>query len=50
MLPAHRPCKHGSDPDKVWPVIEIEGANHMTCILKPQFRDELAAWLKKHAH
>ncbi len=32
---------------KNWPVIEIEGANQINCILKPQFRDEIAAWLKK---
>jgi pimeloyl-ACP methyl ester carboxylesterase len=32
-----------------WPVIEIKHANHITCILRPQFREEIAAWLKKNA-
>ncbi|HLQ44138.1 MAG TPA: alpha/beta hydrolase [Planctomycetaceae bacterium] len=31
-----------------WPVVEIKDANHLTCILKPKFRDEIAAWLKKN--
>jgi len=31
-----------------WPVIEIKGANHITCILKPQFQKEIAAWLGKN--
>jgi len=30
-----------------WPVVEIKDANHLTCIFKPQFRDEIAVWLKK---
>lgn len=34
---------------KDWPVIEIKDANHINCILKPQFRDEIAAWLKKNS-
>lgn len=33
---------------KDWPVIEIKDANHITCILKPQFQEEIAAWLKKN--
>jgi len=33
---------------KDWPVIEIKDANHITCILKHQFREEIAAWLKKN--
>jgi pimeloyl-ACP methyl ester carboxylesterase len=32
-----------------WPVVEIEGADHFTCILKPEFRDALADWLRKNA-
>jgi pimeloyl-ACP methyl ester carboxylesterase len=31
-----------------WPVIEIKHANHLTCPFKPQFREEIAAWLKKN--
>jgi pimeloyl-ACP methyl ester carboxylesterase len=31
-----------------WPVTEIKDANHITCILKPQFREEIAAWIKKN--
>jgi pimeloyl-ACP methyl ester carboxylesterase len=34
---------------KDWPVVEIKDGNHITCILKPQFKDETAAWLKKNA-
>lgn len=37
--------------DKVrrdWTVTEIKDANHLSCILKPQFREEIAAWLKKN--
>jgi pimeloyl-ACP methyl ester carboxylesterase len=28
-----------------WPVIEIEGAGHLNCIVKKQFIDELERWL-----
>jgi pimeloyl-ACP methyl ester carboxylesterase len=34
---------------KDWPMVEIKDANHISCILKPQFREEIAAWLKKNA-
>jgi pimeloyl-ACP methyl ester carboxylesterase len=34
---------------KDWPVIEIKDANHFTCILKQQFREEIASWLQKNA-
>lgn len=30
-----------------WPVVEIADGNHFTCIVRPQFKDEIAAWLKK---
>jgi hypothetical protein len=30
---------------KDWPVIEITGAGHITCILKAQFKDAIVAWL-----
>jgi pimeloyl-ACP methyl ester carboxylesterase len=33
---------------KDWPVIEIKDADHLTCVLKPQFREEIATWLKKN--
>jgi pimeloyl-ACP methyl ester carboxylesterase len=33
---------------KDWPVVEIKGANHITCILKPQFQREIAVWLGKN--
>jgi pimeloyl-ACP methyl ester carboxylesterase len=32
-----------------WPVIEIKDANHITCILKLQFREEIAARVKKNS-
>jgi pimeloyl-ACP methyl ester carboxylesterase len=31
-----------------WPVVEIQGAGHINCILKPQFRESIAAWLKQN--
>jgi pimeloyl-ACP methyl ester carboxylesterase len=34
---------------KDWPVVEIRDGNHITCIAQPQFREEIAAWLKKNA-
>jgi pimeloyl-ACP methyl ester carboxylesterase len=33
---------------KDWPVVEIKGANHITCILKHHFQNEIAAWLGKN--
>jgi pimeloyl-ACP methyl ester carboxylesterase len=33
---------------KDWPVVEIPGGDHITCILKPEFRDEMARWLTKN--
>jgi pimeloyl-ACP methyl ester carboxylesterase len=33
---------------KDWPVTEIEDANHITCIVRPQFRQEIVAWIKKN--
>jgi pimeloyl-ACP methyl ester carboxylesterase len=31
-----------------WPVIEIQGAGHITCIMKEQFKQELEQWLDKN--
>ncbi|HXY35819.1 MAG TPA: hypothetical protein VEI07_16415 [Planctomycetaceae bacterium] len=31
-----------------WPVVEIRGADHVSCIVMPQFREEITAWLKKN--
>jgi len=33
---------------KDWPMVEIKEANHITCILKPQFQKEIAAWIGKN--
>jgi len=30
-----------------WPVVEIKDADHISCILKPQFREEIDKWLAK---
>src|SRR5262249_11692991 len=35
---------------KDWSVIEIEGAGHLNCVAKPQFKEEIAKWLNKQAH
>jgi hypothetical protein len=32
---------------KDWSVIEIRGANHITCVGKPQFKEEIHKWLAK---
>ncbi len=29
-----------------WPIVEIEEAGHINCIVKPQFRTEIASWIK----
>ena len=34
---------------KDWPVIEIKDGNHITCVLRPQFKEEIAAWVKKNS-
>jgi hypothetical protein len=26
-------------------VVEIKGGNHLTCIIKPQFKEEIKKWL-----
>jgi pimeloyl-ACP methyl ester carboxylesterase len=31
-----------------WPVIEIKGAGHITCVMKPQFTDELVKWINSN--
>jgi pimeloyl-ACP methyl ester carboxylesterase len=32
---------------KDWPVVEIRDAGHINCIIKQQFRQEIAAWVRK---
>jgi hypothetical protein len=34
---------------KDWPVIEIKDADHISCILKKQFQEAIAAWLRKNS-
>ena len=31
-----------------WPIVEIKDASHITCVLRPQFKEEIASWLKKN--
>jgi pimeloyl-ACP methyl ester carboxylesterase len=50
----HDPCKRlYVDPlatvRKDWPVVEIQGAGHISCIFKQQFKDELKKWIDKNA-
>jgi pimeloyl-ACP methyl ester carboxylesterase len=40
------PLRRGR-PD--WPVVEIQGAGHISCIMKPEFRTEIAAWVGKQS-
>jgi pimeloyl-ACP methyl ester carboxylesterase len=32
-----------------WPVVQIADAGHVDCVAKPQFRDELAAWIRQNS-
>ncbi len=34
---------------KDWAVIEIKDANHLTCIARPQFREEIHKWLSEQS-
>jgi len=34
---------------KDWTVIEIKDAGHLNCVVKPQFKEEIAEWLNKQA-
>jgi hypothetical protein len=33
-----------------WPIVEVPDADRITCILRPQFQEAIAAWLKKHGN
>jgi pimeloyl-ACP methyl ester carboxylesterase len=33
---------------KDWPVVTIKNANHITCVLQKQFKDEIVGWVKKN--
>ena len=37
-------------PRPDWPVAIIPGADHLSCVIKPLFQQQIAAWLKKNAH
>jgi pimeloyl-ACP methyl ester carboxylesterase len=30
-----------------WPVVEIEKAGHIACVMKPEFRDEVVRWVRQ---
>jgi pimeloyl-ACP methyl ester carboxylesterase len=32
-----------------WEVIEIQNAGHLNCVIKPQFKEEISAWLDAQA-
>lgn len=32
-----------------WPAIEIPDAGHITCVVKPAFREEVAKWVRKNS-
>jgi pimeloyl-ACP methyl ester carboxylesterase len=32
-----------------WPVVTIADAGHITCVAKPEFREEIASWIRKHS-
>lgn len=34
---------------KDWPIVEIKDAGHFDCIIKPQFREEIGAWVRKNS-
>lgn len=31
-----------------WPVVTIKDANHISCVMKPQFREAIAAWVNQN--
>lgn len=31
-----------------WPVAEIKDAGHLSCLIKPQFKEEIAAWVNQN--
>jgi pimeloyl-ACP methyl ester carboxylesterase len=31
-----------------WSVVEIAGAGHLNCVFKPQFREEIASWVREN--
>jgi pimeloyl-ACP methyl ester carboxylesterase len=33
---------------KDWPVVELQDAGHVTCIVKPRFKTEIAGWVRGH--
>ena len=45
---ARKICARGRRMTSEWPVVEIRGADHVSCIVMPQFREEIAALLKKN--
>jgi pimeloyl-ACP methyl ester carboxylesterase len=34
---------------KDWPVVEIQNADHFSCLMQRQFRDEIALWVRKNS-
>jgi len=34
---------------KDWPVIDVKDADHISCIFKPQFKEEIQKWIAKHS-
>jgi hypothetical protein len=32
-----------------WAVIEIKDGNHITCIMKPQFKEAILDWIRKNS-
>lgn len=50
----HDPCKalYVAPLEKLrpdFPVVTVEGAGHITCIMKPQFKEEIKKWIDKQA-
>ena len=33
---------------KDWPVVEVDGAGHLNCIIKPQFKEAITQWIAKN--
>jgi pimeloyl-ACP methyl ester carboxylesterase len=33
---------------KDWPVVEIRGGSHINCIVKPEFKEAIAGWLRRN--
>lgn len=34
---------------KDWSIVDIEGAGHLDCVVRPEFRDQIGTWVRKNS-